>query len=63
MKGHDKENYGNERADALADTGREQNILVALDDEEWLDRHPALQDGVTIHDPRTDLCSPLTPNP
>jgi ribonuclease HI len=48
VKGHDEENYGNGRADALADTGREQNIPVALDDGEWLDGHPALQDGARL---------------
>ena len=48
VKGHDEDNYGNERADALADTGRERNISVALDDKEWLDGHPALQDGARL---------------
>ena len=48
VKGHDEDNYGNERADMLADTGREQDISVALDEEEWLEGHPALQDGARL---------------
>ena len=32
VKGHDKENYGNSRADALADAGREQEITMRMDD-------------------------------
>src|SRR5258706_6008190 len=48
VKGHDEENYGNNRADALADTGREQGNMMTANDEEWTDRHPALQDGARL---------------
>lgn len=30
VKGHGEDNYSNERADALADTGRKQNISVGI---------------------------------
>lgn len=43
VKSHDEESYGNERAGALPDTRREQNIPVVMDGEELIDRHPALQ--------------------
>ena len=48
VKGHDEDNYGNSRADALADTGREQDATVRIDDEEWIRGHPALQDRARI---------------
>jgi len=48
VKGHDEENYGNDRADALADTGREQELMMRNENEEWIDRHPALQDGARL---------------
>ena len=48
VKGHDENNYGNSRADALADTGRETDHPVRMDDKEWLDDHPALQDGARL---------------
>ena len=48
VKGHDKNNYGNHRADALADEGREQDVPVEMDSKEWLDRHPAIQDGARL---------------
>jgi len=48
VKGHDENNYGNSRADALADEGREQDIPVEMDSEEWLDGHPAIQDGARL---------------
>ena len=47
VKGHD-DNYGNERADALADAGRNSNTSLILDDKEWTDSHPALQDGARL---------------
>jgi len=48
VKGHDEENYGNNRADALADTGREQGNMTTANDEEWTNRHPALQDRARL---------------
>jgi len=48
VKGHDESNYGNSRADALVDEGREQDIPVEMDSEEWLDRHPAIQDRARL---------------
>ena len=48
MKGHDEDNYGNSGADALADEGRELDIPVEMDSEEWLDGHPAIQDGAGL---------------
>ena len=47
VKGHD-DNYGNDRADALADAGRDNNSSVRLDEDEWIDSHPALQDGARL---------------
>ena len=44
VKGHD-DNYGNNRADALANEGRDSNEPVEIDDEAWIDNHTALQDG------------------
>ena len=40
--------YSNSRADALADTGREQDTTVSIDDKEWIEGHLALQDGVRL---------------
>ena len=48
VKGHDEDNYGNSRADALADTGREQDTTVRIDDEEWIEGHSALQDRARL---------------
>jgi hypothetical protein len=48
VKGHDERNYGNNRADELADTGREQEVPVEQDEEEWIDAHPALQNGARL---------------
>ena len=48
VKGHDEDNYGNSRADALADTGREQDAMMRIDDEEWIRGHLALQDRARI---------------
>ncbi len=33
---------------ALADTGREQGNMMMANDEEWTDRHPALQDRARL---------------
>jgi len=43
VKGH-KNNYGNIRADAVANTGRESDAQMREDDEEWVGNHEALQD-------------------
>lgn len=48
VKGHDEGNYGNSRADALADTGREQGLAMRIDDKDWIEGHPALQDGARL---------------
>ena len=48
VKGHDENNYGNGRADALADTGREQGAVIEMDDGDWIDGHPAMQDGARL---------------
>src|SRR5258708_36105336 len=42
VKGHAKD-YRNNRADALANTGRENDSIVRMD-KDWLNSHPALQD-------------------
>ena len=34
VKGHNEDNYSNSRADALADTSREQDTTVRIDDED-----------------------------
>jgi len=47
VKGH-KDNNGNIRADALADTGRNSNLRMREDDEDWIDNHEALQDGARL---------------
>ena len=43
VKGHDKK-YGNQKADALANEGREAEAVARPDEAERLDEHPALQD-------------------
>ena len=48
VKGHNENNYRNSRADVLADEGREQDIPVEMDSEEWLDGHPTIQDGARL---------------
>ena len=48
VKGHDENNYGNDRADALADIGREQEQTTRTGNEEWENGHPALQDGARL---------------
>ena len=47
VKGH-AEDYRNNRADALANTGRENDSIVRMDEEDWLNSHPALQDRAQI---------------
>lgn len=47
-KGHNEENYGNNRANTLADTGREQEQSMRTEMEEWVDRHLALQKGARL---------------
>ena len=47
VKGHEF-NYGNIKADELADTGREGDPTVTQDEDEWIDNHPALQDGARL---------------
>ena len=48
VKGHNEDNYGNSRADALADTSREQDTTVRIDDKEWIEGHLALQDRARL---------------
>jgi len=47
VKGHD-DNYGNNRADALVNEGRDSNTPVEMDDEAWVENHTALQDGARL---------------
>jgi len=47
VKGHD-DNYGNNRADEPANEGRESNLIMRVDDEDWIENHPALQDGARL---------------
>ena len=37
-----KQSHGNNRADALANAGRESNALIETDEEDWPDKRPAL---------------------
>ena len=46
VKGHE-DNYGI-RADALANEGREDDSKMRVDEDEWIDHHPALQDGARL---------------
>jgi len=48
VKGHNGENYRNERADALADTRREQELTMRTSNKERADGHPALQDRARL---------------
>ena len=50
VRGHEEDNNSNKRADAPADTGRENDIPVRLDDEEWIEDHPSLQDGARLQE-------------
>ena len=45
--GHD-DNDGNNRTDALADAGRGNSSTVRLDEDDWIDSHPALQNGARL---------------
>lgn len=48
VKGH-AEDYGDIKADALANTGRESDTPMVIDnDEGWLNNHPALHDGARL---------------
>ena len=47
VKGHEF-NYGNIKGDALADEGREGDQIAAPDEDEWINSHPALQDGARL---------------
>ena len=42
------DNDGINRADALANAGRESNTLIETDEEDGLDNHPALHDGARL---------------
>jgi len=39
VKGHE-ENYGNIRADDLANIGREADSQIRMDEDNWIDNHP-----------------------
>ena len=47
VKGHEF-NYGNIKADELADVGREGDQIMTPDKDRWIENHPALQDGVRL---------------
>lgn len=47
VKGHE-DNYGNNRADELADEGCTSDETMIEDEVDWLDNHPALQDGARL---------------
>jgi hypothetical protein len=47
VKGH-ADNYGNNQADTLANEGRISNSSMRVDEEEWLNSHPVLQDGARL---------------
>ena len=47
VKGHDDNDRTN-RADELAKEGRENNLLVKIDDEDWIENHAALQDDARL---------------
>ena len=38
----------NNRADTLADEGRNSDTRMVMDEEEWYNNHPALQDGARL---------------
>ena len=48
IKGHNENNYGNKRADELANKGREKNTTPEMDHEEWINNHPSLQAGAWL---------------
>jgi len=43
VKGHE-ENYGNNRADELANTGRITDSQTRMDEDIWIENHPALRE-------------------
>ena len=47
VKGH-ADNYGNNRADSLANDGRMSNSQLVMDEDNWINTHPALQDGARL---------------
>jgi ribonuclease HI len=47
VKGH-ANNYGNNQADTPANEGRISNSSMRVDEEEWLNSHPVLQDGARL---------------
>ena len=48
VKGHNEDNYGNNTADELANEGSGKNTIMEMDEEEWINNHPALQDGARL---------------
>ena len=48
VKGGNENNDGNEKANKLAEAGKEQGEQVTVDDERWIENHPALQDGARL---------------
>lgn len=54
VKGH-AENLGNNKADTLANAGRESNTRFEVDKEGWVNNHPALHDGATLQAPKTNM--------
>jgi len=47
VKGHE-ENYRNNRADELANTGRITDSQTRMDEDIWIENHPTLQDGARL---------------
>jgi len=47
VKGQD-DNYSNNRVDELANEGRETILEVEIDEEDWINSHPALQDSARL---------------
>jgi len=47
VKGHDKD-YGNIKANALANKGRVSDLIMRVDDKNWVGSHAALQDGARL---------------
>ena len=41
-------NHSDNRADALANSGRESNTLIETDEADWPDNHLALYDGARL---------------
>ena len=47
VKGHE-DNYRNNRADALANEGRESNLVMRFDDKDWIESNAMLQDRARL---------------